>query len=336
MDRFVDQLAEWLEPAGTAGGPTKSFTIGPGEELHEVSQRLAQGGVVRNPLLLRLLLRYHGLDREVRAGRYSLSSDVSLSELVRTLVVGQIELVRVTVPEGWRAEEIAALLEKTHVASGEEFLSLVHTPGHPPLTTRMVAPSLEGFLFPDTYLVPRDFGARAFLDLMLQTFEAKVRSEQVTPSVGGVSPSSGLHPTLSFYDQVVLASVVEREAKIPEERSPIAATFLNRLRDEMYLAADPTVQYALAPAFLPAPPWGYWKRELTTEDLRVSSPYNTYTVRGLPPTPIANPGLAALAAVMNPEPGPYRFFVAKSDGSHAFGVTFEEHMSNVSRYQGER
>ena len=198
----------------------------------------------------------------------------------------------------------------------------MHTPRRPPLTDRTAA-SLEGFLFPDTYLVPPQYGAAAFLELMLKTFEERVRPE--LPQAGAPAPQ------LSFYEQVVLASIVEREAKLEEERAVIAATFMNRLWEEMHLAADPTVQYALATAWPP-----YWRAELSVDDLRVASPYNTYVVRGLPPTPIANPGLAALKAVLQPEAAPYRYFVAKPDGSHAFAVTFEEHLNNLFRYQRGR
>ena len=325
-DGLVDTAAVWLHPPGAPGGPAYSFEVRPGEDVTSLSLRLAEGGLVRQPQLLRLLLRYYGVDREVRAGHYLVPSDITLRRLVEVLREGQIELVRVTIVEGWRAEEVADALQGPGIADRDAFLRLVYSAGSRavPLTAGVRAASLEGFLFPDTYLVPPAYGAEQFLDLMLANFSNRVR-----PEFEGAGVPSGR----PVYDALVLASVVEREAHMEAELPLIAATFLNRLRDETPLAADPTVQFALMRPGNTAPAEGYWKKELSVDELKIESPYNTYLVRGLPPGPISNPGLGALRAVLRPDPAPYRYFVAKPDGSHAFATTFQEHLRNVFLYQ---
>lgn len=326
-DRVVERAARFIDPPTAPGDPPISFEVHPGEGAASLAQRLADQGVTQNPLLIRLLLRYYGADREIRAGRYTLPAGTTHRQLIEALKEGQVELVRVTIPEGWRAEEIADELQRNGIGSRDDFLHLVMNPAgrRAPLINN-TPPNLEGFLFPDTYLVPPAYAPEQFLELMLANFENRVRADLASaePATGG----------LSTYDRLILASIVEREAQVQEEQPVIASTFLNRIRDEMPLAADPTVQYSLKPpGSSPAAPYGYWKRELTLEELKVDTPYNTYLVRGLPPSPIANPGLAAMRAVFHPTPTPYRYFVAKPDGSHAFAATFDEHLNNMFLYQ---
>lgn len=325
-DSLVERAAYFLDPPTPVGGPSLSFEVRRGEDAGSLAQRLADRGVTRNPLLLRLLLRYYGADRDIRAGSYTLPAGTTHRQLIEALKVGQVELVRVTIPEGWRAEEVADELQRAGISPREDFLRLVMSPSgrRAPLLDTTPA-TLEGFLFPDTYLVPLAYGSERFLDLMLANFE-----NQVKTAISGPELPIG---ELSAYDRLIVASIVEREARVQEEQPVIASTFLNRIRDEMPLAADPTVQYSLKPAGGKPEAYGYWKREVTLEELKTESPYNTYLVRGLPPTPIANPGLAAIRAAFHPLPSPYRYFVAKPDGSHAFATTFDEHRYNMFLYQ---
>jgi UPF0755 protein len=184
--------------------------------------------------------------------------------------------------------------------------------------------SLEGFLFPDTYEFPSDATARDVIARMLDTF-----GQRFTPELREQARAQGL----TVYQAVTLASIVEREAVLPEERPIIASVFLNRLRAGMHLNADPTVQYALG---YQGEGHGWWKRPLLLEDLEVDSPYNTYRHVGLPPGPICNPGLAALEAVVNPADTRYLYFVANDvagDGSHVFAETLEEHNANIAKYR---
>ena len=178
-------------------------------------------------------------------------------------------------------------------------------------------PSLEGYLFPDTYNIDPEAAASEIVDQMLENFEVRVSTE-----IRDAFERQGL----TLHQAVTLASIIEREAVVPEEQPVIASVFLNRLALGMNLDADPTVQYALG-----LTEGGWWKAELTVEDLEIDSPYNTYRYEGLPPGPIANPGLSALQAVAAPEDTPYLYFRALCDGSgrHAFATTFEEHLQNA-------
>jgi UPF0755 protein len=226
---------------------------------------------------------------------------------------------------------MAASLAETQPAAvdAQEFLSIAQEPGpsllakHDFLRTLSPGASLEGFLFPDTYRIPADADAAYLVDRMLENF-----GQQMTPIMRQQIGAQGL----SVYEAVTLASIVEREAVVNEERPLIARVFLNRLSQGMRLEADPTVQYALG---YQADTDRWWKSPLTQDDLQFDSPYNTYLYAALPPSPIANPGLATLQAVAQPEEAPYLFFVADcsdtAPGSHVFSETFEEHLDNVAR-----
>ena len=328
-DRLVGIAIAVLEPASPSAGSPKTFTVDPGQSGAQIAEQLVNEGLIHNPTLFRFLVRYYGVGRDLRAGRYSLPADASVRDIIQALSVGQQLLVAVTVREGWRAEEIAVLLDKLEIAKRDDFLALVQSgsarlaslPVKPPV------PSVEGYLFPDTYLVPKEYGAEAFWRLMLGTFAERFPEEM---------RQQAKEKGLTVHQVVTLASIVEREAAKPEEQPLVASVFLNRLHRDMKLDADPTVQYALSPPGSPPPREGYWKKELTVEDLVVASPYNTYIDVGLPPAPIANPGLGAIKAVLNPSETSYLYFVAKPDGSHAFASTFDEHRRNVARYQQAR
>ena len=184
--------------------------------------------------------------------------------------------------------------------------------------------SLLGYLLPASYPLQCQASASEMVAAMLDAF-----TQQVTPEVIAAARSRGL----SLDDTVILASVVEREAVIRAEQPVIASVFLNRLKAGLPLQADPTVQFAIANAKPPSGTGGWWKTDLTVADLRVDSPYNTYRNPGLPPGPIANPGIDAIKAVANAATTDYLYFVAKGDGSHAFARTLDEHNANVARYQ---
>lgn len=327
-DQAIVLAVRWLEPRAAAGGPPITFEIPEGEDASAIAQRLNEEGVIRHPLLFRILILYYDDDRALKSGRYTLPSDSGPFEIVQALKQGRPEdTATVTIPEGLRAEEIAALLEAHGVGAQDEFLQLVLSgkpPGAPRPWLADGVTSLEGYLFPDTYHVPAEYSTEAFLNLMLDGFEAH------TPEA--LRHGGNVHG-LTLYQVVTLASIVERETPHTQERPQVAGVFLNRLEQEIPLAADPTIQYALVPAGTVAPADGYWKRGLTVDDLKVASPYNSYVIPGLPPGPIANPGAASIAAVIHPTKSTYLFFVAKPDGSHAFSDTFEEHLRNIAKYQ---
>lgn len=321
---LIDRAIAYLEPPGEPGGPAKTFRVEPGEGAADIGERLAREGVIQHPWLFRLVVSYRGLGGSLKAGRYRLPSGSSLEDVVQAITEGREDLVAVTVPEGWRAEQVAEAFEAAGVLRREDFLRFVasYSEGRALEIPRPV-PSLEGYLFPETYRVPRDAGAREVLDLILATF-----LERVPERMRAEAARQGM----TLHQVITLASIVEREAVAPGEQPLIASVLLNRLKDGFPLAADPTVQYTLTPFGAPAGPEGYWP-DLSLEDLRIASPYNTYVTPGLPPTPIAEPGLPAITAVLKPADSPYYFFVAKPDGTHAFASTMAEHLRNVALYQ---
>jgi UPF0755 protein len=233
-----------------------------------------------------------------------------------------------TFPEGLRAEEVAALLDGNGIADRDEVMALVSASGptgRPHVDRRPEGAGLEGYLFPDTYEFEPSSGAEAAIGRMLDTFEARVGPEV---------PAEFDTAVASLHDVVTLASIVEREAMVEDERPIIARAFLNRLEAPPYLLnADPTVQYALG--FQPDQ-GSWWKRPLGREDLAVDSDYNTYTTPGLPPGPISSPRLASIVAVLRPAEGAWQYFVANDkacDGTHVFAETYDEHLRNIEQYQ---
>jgi len=325
LPSVAERLLDALDPPSAAAEPL-AFSVKPGETGADIAGRLAEVGAIGDPRVFRYLLSFYGPETGLRAGEYRIDPTGGTRSVVQQLLGGGSDrLVSVTVPEGLRGEEVAALLEQAGVASKAEFLRLVFSGASPlPALPPNAAGSLEGYLYPETYNVPPNYGAEAMLRFMLETFRDKAWPELQRAAAVGLTPAQAL----------VLASIVEREAAVAAERSVLAGVFHNRLRLTMPLAADPTVQYVLVPPGSATPPAeGYWKRDLTFQDLRIASPYNTYVTAGLPPSPIANPGLGAIRGVVEPTASDYLYFVARPDRSHALAVTFEEHLANVRRYQ---
>ena len=305
-----------------AGDPAISFDLEvlPGEPASVVVDRMQTADVVYDGTLLRNYLRYHGLDVSVEAGRYHVHGGMTIRELASTLQDASLSADFFTVLEGWRVEEIvAALPGDTLNFEPSDFLAAVTTrpPGFSFSDQLPEPPSLEGFLFPDTYHLSPELSADDLVLIMLDNFEDQLDSELRS----GLSQQG-----LNLYQAVTLASIVEREAIVADEQPIIASVFFNRLALGMKLEADPTVQYAVGNQTD-----GWWKTPLTFDDLEINSPYNTYIYHGLPPGPIANPGLSALRAVAFPEKTTYLYFRALCDGSgrHAFAVTYEEHQQNA-------
>jgi UPF0755 protein len=305
------------------------FTINAGETAATIAPRLQREGLVTDSQLFLWLVRYQGVDAQLEAGEYELRANMTMNELIDALQVGRLREVSVTIPEGKRAEEVAVLLEESGVVDAEVFLGLVRSvaPEYDSLLDRPEgAPdSVEGFLFPETYLIPVDYDSAQVLDLMVTTF-----AESFSPEMRQAAAEAGM----SVYEVVTLASIVEREAVVAEERPIIASVYLNRLEQGMYLQSDPTVQYALG---YQEDTGQWWKIPMSLEeDVEVDSPYNTYMYPGLPIGPICSPGLASMQAVLYPDDTPYLFFFSKFDGSHAFAETYEEHLHNQELYQGQQ
>jgi len=310
-------LDEQAGPPGTAF----DLTVVEGDTASAVIQRLSQAGILDQPNVLRFYLRYRGLDRGIDAGLYNLRGEMTIREIAEALQSSQPIQNSITIPEGWRREQIAQLLSDLNLGIGEiEFLEATKTPPQNIILTYEIPTlsTLEGFLFPDTYLIDPDSSAQDFVFTMLANFE-----NRLDPEIHQGFANQGL----TMFEGVTLASIVEREAVLPEERTRIAAVFHNRLKLGMPLEADPTVQYALGAQA----DGNWWKPALSYDDLEIDSPYNTYRYAGLPLGPIANPGLDSLRAVAFPDQTDELYFRTLCDGSggHAFAVTFEEHLNNA-------
>jgi UPF0755 protein len=309
--------------ASAAGQPEAKIDleVQPGETAAGVIQRLHEQGVVTDGALLRLYMRYRGFDVGVQAGHYALDGAMTVRQLAEALQTARPDALSVTVPEGWRREQIAAALKQVGVGfTPDDFLAAtdIRPSAYSFAGEIPEPPSVEGFLFPDTYQLKPDGSAGDLVVAMLDNFERRV-----TPEMRSGFAQQGL----SLYQAVTLASIVEREAVVAEERPVIASVYLNRLAGGMSLDADPTVQYALG--LQPDGQW--WKAPLSLTDLEVVSAYNTYVHQGLPPGPIANPGLDSLRAVAFPAQTSYLYFRALCDGSgrHTFSETFEEHLNKA-------
>ena len=299
-------------------GAEQSFTIESGESVPSISIRLEEVGLIRSAPAFRTYLIYTGLDTSIQAGNYILSPALSIVDIARKLQDATPEQVSFAILPGWRMEEIAGSLATSGLnVTPDEFLAAARS-APPGLDYLLATASTEGFLYPDVYILPRTLTANALVDEFLRNF-----SLHLTIDLREGFTRQGL----DVYQAVTLASIVQREAVVADERAQIASVFLNRLRADMKLDTDPSVQYALG---YNAAQGTWWTNPLSAADLQFDSPYNTYLYAGLPPGPIANPSLSALRAVAFPAETPYYFFRARCDGSglHTFSVTFEEHLQS--------
>jgi len=305
-------------PLDPAGGE-REFRIEQGEAVGTVALRLQSDGFIQSAAAFRDYVVYTGLDTSIQAGKYQLTPALSIVDIARKLQDATPEDVTFVVLPGWRVEEIAASMPTSGLnITPDEFIAAAasHPIGYDFFGT---AASSEGFLYPGTYIIPRNADAEQVLDTLVRNFALHMSAEL----------SEGLaRQGLTIYQGVTLASLVEREAVQEEEQPLIASVFINRLNAGMKLDSDPTVQYALGYNALQG---SWWTNPLSAADLQVDSPYNTYRYGGLPPGPIASPGAAALRSVAFPARSPYYFFRARCDNSglHLFAVTFDEHLSNA-------
>ncbi len=313
----------YTQPVSSAA-TAQRFVVKVGDTATSVGERLQATGLIRSSWVFRLTASIYSLDSSLEAGEYELRPNMSLSEIMAQLQ--KASPFRLTIPEGWRLEQVAALVEEKGLFSKEDFLRASRAQyTNSFLSSRPAGASLEGYLFPDTYFLSASTTASELVNKMLANFDGRFPRQL---------RDQAARRGLSVHQVVILASIVEREVIRDSERPIIAAVFLKRLALGMTLDADPTVQYALGSSPASVTRYGFWKASLSQDDMRVDSPYNTYRQRGLPPGPIASPGLATLRAVVEAPETDYLYFVAKGDGSHAFAATLEEHIQNIARYRG--
>jgi UPF0755 protein len=303
-------------PFGAPG--ERIVEIPAGATLSEVSRTLEAAGAVSDGWRFYLYGRIEGAERKLKRGEYGLALPATPTALLAQLLSGKVKTYKVTVPEGLRMDEIAPLFGEAGVADPRALLAAMRDPA---LMKRLAVPNptAEGFLFPDTYLEPKGRKPASIVAELVQHFKAAYARARAVPGAS----------KLTLLQAVTLASIVEKETGAAEERPRISCVFHNRLRLGMKLQTDPTVIYAVLLAE------GHFDGNLTKAMLLRPHPYNTYSVHGLPPGPIANPGYAALFAALHPIACRDLYFVAKGNGTHAFCPTLECHNQNVQHFQIE-
>jgi|SRR3989344_5291482 len=302
----IFSLAWWkqaISPVNKKDNSSVIFVVQRGEDVRTIAKRLQNEGLIRDPIAFFLLVRFGGLGENIQSGDFKLSPSMDMETVANNLTHGTLD-VWITTLEGWRNEEIATTLSQALGIPEVEFLKVAEI----------------GYMFPDTYLLPKEASAGAAAKLFRDNFQAKV-----TPAILDKAKQHGL----TTEELIIIASLVEREARHTDDRPIVASVILNRLEEKMKLDIDATVQYVLG---YQTSEKSWWKQNLTLEDLKIDSPYNTYTNSGLPPTPIANPGLASIVAVVDAPKTDYLYYVSDKVGRIHPARTVEEHNRNVAKY----
>ncbi len=283
-----------------------------GWSFHKVAELLSDNEIIRSKKFFIFLTKISGKSKKLKAGTYKISDKQTVIQIIKTLTKGKIANKIFTIPEGYNMFQIAEILEEKRIVSRNEFLKICKNKAILK-KFNIKAETAEGFLFPDTYYVPYNISAKTLVEIILKNFFKRVDKLYF-------ARMKEMKYTLE--EMVTLASLVEWEAQMDFERPIIAAVFLNRLKKNLNLASCATVLYAL----------GKHKRRLLFKDLKKDSPYNTYLYKGLPPTPICNPGLNSILAVLFPAKVDYLYFVSKRNGRHYFSKTYKEHLKAYKYY----
>lgn len=279
----------------------KVVNIPSGTNAKEIVDVLEKNEIIRkNNYTFRILIKIMKLEDQLKYGEYDLSSSMSMLQILDKLVKGEVITYKITIPEGYTSAQIAELLDKKEIVEKESFLKLVNNGEK----------SWEGYLFPDTYEVPKQYGAENMVKIMLSNFNQIAIENKFADKAEKIG--------FSMEEIIILASIIEKESKFTEERRQVSSVFHNRLKKNMKLQSCATIQYILEEP----------KEELDESDLKIDSPYNTYLYKSLPPGPISNPGLDSIIAALEPEEEDYFYFVLGENGKHIFSRTYQEHLKN--------
>ncbi len=306
---------EMLVPAHTVAGNTE-IEIPKGATYKQTVDILAGENLIRDKKIFLILGRLTGADRKIRAGFYSIWPNMSPWDIFKIIRKGKIIEYEVKVLEGDSLLEIADAFSRAGIANHDEVLKISKDPEF--LSSHNIeAPSIEGFVFPDTYMIPKGVKAEDALGSMIERMREKYSGGLVEKT-----EKTGMTET----EVLTLASIIEKEAVVDSERTLISAVYHNRLKKHMPLQADPTSIYGIKSS----------KEKITKADLQRKTPYNTYMIKGLPPGPIASPGLKSIIAALNPADVPYLYFVSNNDGTHIFSVTLSQHAEAVRAYRDKK
>tara|TARA_Y100000588_G_scaffold139293_1_gene153153 strand:+ start:5050 stop:6096 length:1047 start_codon:yes stop_codon:yes gene_type:complete len=306
----------FYSPSNVTNKELVLIEIKKGMGLSDISLLLSKKGIINHPYLFNTQIILRGSSSHLKVGIYELSPSMTQNRVYRTLLAGNVATRTITIPEGFTVKMIGEKLEKNGITNKKDIIRLSGKKEFI-LSLGLKTHSLEGYLFPDTYILRVKMHPELVLKKMIQNFRKKMTSE-IRLKIQ--KQKKTLHEVLT------LASIVEKETSVPKERFLIASVFLNRLKKNMRLQSDPTVIYSLP----------FLKRKLSKKDLSYNSPYNTYIRRGLPPGPIANPGIESILAVLNPSKKTFLYFVAKGDSSHFFSKTYKEHRRNIRFIKKQR
>ncbi len=291
-------------------------TVPPGIGINALSYRLHQAKIITSPEKFKYIALVKSRDKKIKAGEYKVSAAMSPAAIIDMMIRGDVVMHRLTVPEGYTIRQIAALVADAGLADKGVF---IRTAMDPDVTQKMgiTADTLEGYLFPETYFFPASAGTRDIVSAMVNRFKTVFTNqwERRASELG-----------FTVHEIVTLASIIEKESVVDNERPLIASVFHNRLARNMRIESDPTVIYGIK----------NFNGNITKAHLNTSTPYNTYRIKGLPQGPIANPGKNAIEAALYPADTPYLYFVAKNDGTHKFSVTLQSHNQAVRKYQLNR
>ncbi|GAK56810.1 aminodeoxychorismate lyase [Candidatus Vecturithrix granuli] len=303
-----------IPPDGEAA--ERILLIQPGTPLRRIAETLQEASVISDKNLFMILARFYKKGKSVKAGEYQFTTSMLPTEVLTKLQDGKIYFRSATIPEGYTLRQIAELLAEQGLVDKKKFLAIVFNPDTA-AEFKLEAPNLEGYLFPNTYYIHRGMEEKAIIQEMVNEFW-----QVMTPDLQEEIRQKGF----TVHEIMTLASIVEKEARVPEERELISAVYHNRLKIKMKLDSDPSVIYGIED----------FDGNLTRSDLEKDTPYNTYKRRGLPPGPIANPGRPSIMAAIRPAEVKYLYFVARNDGTHHFSLTYQEHLRAVREYQKNR
>ena len=290
-------------PVNSKASSQKIFVVRKGQGVREISYNLKQQGLIKDPIVFFIITKKMGYDKKIEAGDFRLSPSMNTWDIANSLTHGTLD-IWVTIPEGKRTEEVAEILKKNIPTFQQSWIQSLITD--------------EGYLFPDTYLIPKDATIDLISTMMKDNFQQKFDSAKNTKITN-----------LTDRETIIMASLVEREAKADIDRPMVASVIYNRISIDMKLDIDATLQYALG---YQTDEKRWWKKELTSQDKTINSPYNTYTNPGLPPGPISNPGLASIKASLNPAKTDYLFYISDANGTNHYAKTMAEHNANIKKY----
>lgn len=301
---FLIYYKEGSLPVNTNSKTNKIFVIRKGENVNSIAKNLEKENLIRNKIIFYIIVKRLGIENKIQAGDFRLNESMDAYEIAKTLTKGTLD-IWITIVEGLRKEEIAHIFTKELNLPESEFLKK----------------SQEGYLFPDTYLIPKETTIEAVLGILNKNFEKKYNQELI---------NKAKEKGLTDNQVLTIASMLEREVKFEEDRKQVASIILKRYKNDWPLQIDATVQYALGYQPLEKT---WWKQNLTKDDLEIDSVYNTYKNKGLPPAPISNPGIASIKAVIEAdEKTPYWFYLSDKSGYMHYAKTIEEHGQNIAKY----